>query len=105
MLGVAALTNGIFVKAYSGEDSVWYQLNSTPIKGWSDWVFCAGVDAGTIADVTNNKYEMGVRWTFSKNAAGPITLNGTNGDFIAMYSQDDLDGLSFLKAGVQGFSD
>ena len=100
MLGVAALTNGIIVAVY-GASGLIKTLTSTPIKGWHDWAMVAGSDMGTTIDITNNKLEAAVRWTFAKTSPA-INIDGALGEMLVMYSQDDLDGLTFLQAGVQG---
>lgn len=103
MLGVSALTNGILVRLYDGAASAFQNLTPTAVKGWHDWAMLAGSDIVTTIDITNNKIETSVGATFTKSTPDEIRLNGDNGDFLVMYSQDDLDGLSFLQAAVQGY--
>jgi hypothetical protein len=102
MMGVSRLTNGLMVKAYRG--GALTDLLAVPIKGWNDWTLAAGVDTAGIGDHTGNKFDMGVRWTFNK-AGIELFLDGDEGDFLVMYSQDDLDGLTALRAGIQGYND
>ena len=99
MIGVARLSNGIIVALYRGTTLV-QLLTPIPVKGWNDWNLAAGVDAG-LTDILANSYDAACRWTFSKTSP-PIKLSGAAGESIVMYSQDDLDGLSALRAAVQG---
>jgi hypothetical protein len=103
MLGVAALTNGIILAVYRG-NTLRKTITPMPIKGWSDWAMIAGSDVSTIADNTANKVEAAVRATFSKSE-NPIHLDGDQSDIFVMYTQDDLDGLTFIHAAVQGADD
>jgi hypothetical protein len=48
-----------------------------------------------------------VRWTFNRNAEGSgdstdIVLRGDNGDFLAVWCQDDLAAIAMLRFAVQG---
>ena len=113
MLGVTALTNGIFVKIFSttGGDTAVKTLTPTPVKGFTDWMMLAGgSDVTLVGDVANNKFEGGVRWTFARNTEGTahntdITLRGSLGEMLVVYSQDDLDGLSALCYAAQGWKE
>ncbi len=101
MLGLAALTNGIIVAVYRGA-TLRKTITSTPVKGWHDWAMIAGSDVATTIDVAGgNKHEAVVRATFSKPEQ-PIHLDGSQGDILVMYTQDDLAALTTLQAGVQG---
>ncbi len=100
MLGVAALTNGIIVAVYRGS-TLRKTLTPTPVKGWHDWAMLAGNDISTTHEATGNKFEVAARCTFSKTE-GEIHLEGDEGDILVMYTQDDLDGLTFFQAAVQG---
>ncbi len=108
MLGVSALTNGIFVKIFDTTGAI-KTLTPQLIKGYTDWMMLAGgPDVGLISDTGNNKYEGGVRWTFSRNVEGSnnltdIRLDGSKGEMLVVYSQDDLDGLSALCYSAQGW--
>jgi hypothetical protein len=100
LLGVTRLTNGIRVAVYNSSGLVQH-LTPTPIKGWNDWSLATGGADAPIVDITNTKIESGFRWTFTKYGP-PLTLNGADGDFLVVYSLDDLDGLSALQMAVQG---
>jgi hypothetical protein len=107
MLGVARLTNGIIVKVYDASEASYTTLTALPIKGWNDWALVVGGSDAYTGDIANNKIQGGIRWTFNRNAEGsghssPIVLQP--GDFIVVYSQDDLDGLSALRFSVQGWT-
>jgi len=107
MLGVARLSNGIYIKVWAGLDATFKTLTTLPVKGWRDWaLYCGGADA-PLSDIANTKLESGFRWTFTRNAEGTgnytdVTLNGDNGDFLVLYSQDDLDGLTAFRVMAQG---
>jgi len=99
LLGVTRLTNGIRVALYNGSGLI--QHLSPAIKGWNDWALvCGGADA-SLADITNNKLESGFRWTFA-NYGPRVRLSGPDGEFLVVYSLDDLDGLTGLRMAVQG---
>jgi hypothetical protein len=109
MLGVAALSNGIFVKVWRGDTAV-KTLTPQPIKKLADWVFLSGgPDTTVLGDIANNKFEVGVRWTFSRNAeplhGTDLALRGSLSERLVVYTQDDLDGLSGLQYGVQGWKE
>ena len=100
MLGVARLTNGIILAIY-GPDGLRHTMTPLPVKGWNDWALMAGEGSG-ISDPGNNKLETFVDWHFDTH---PLTLRDGAGEFMALYSQDDLDGLTALRAAVQGHVD
>jgi hypothetical protein len=105
-LGITALTNGINVKVYDGATGTLQSLLPKPITSWFDWgLATGGVDA--TGDTTANKVWGGFRWTFNRNAEGgignsDISLKGANGDFLIIYTQDDLDAINLLRFAVQG---
>jgi hypothetical protein len=99
LLGVARLTNGIRVAIYNGSGLV--QHLTPAIKGWNDWSLVTGGGDAPLADITNNKLESAFRWTFAKYS-DRVRLSGPDGEFLVVYSLDDLDGLSALRFSVQG---
>ena len=99
LLGVARLTNGIRVAIYNGSGLVAHL--SPAIKGWNDWSLVTGGGDSPLADIANNKLESAFRWTFAKYG-DRVRLSGPDGEFLVVYSLDDLDGLSALRMSVQG---
>jgi len=107
-LGVAALSNGLNVQVWDGVAGAFVDLLPKPITAWLDWALATG-GADTTAEVATNKTIGAFRWTFNRNAEGgigntDIVLRGDNGDFLALWCQDDLDGVDVLRFGVQGVS-
>lgn len=105
-LGVAALSNGINVQYWSGNDGQFYDLLAKPITAWLDWALVVG-GSDVPTEVATNKTIGGIRWTFNRNVEGGIgttnvTLDGSAGDFLAVWTQDDLDGIDVLRFSVQG---
>jgi hypothetical protein len=105
-LGIAALANGINVQAYDGVTAAFTDLLPKPITAWFDWGLATGGSDAT-GDSTANKVWGGVRWTFNRNAEGgigntDIVLRGDNGDFLAVWCQDDLAAINVLRFAVQG---
>ncbi len=110
MLGLSALTNGIEIKLFNGTGA-YKDLTPQAIKRFGDFVFLSGgPDTTGITDVSGNKYELGVRWTFSRiveesKHTHDIRLDGSLKDMLVIYTPDDLAALSGLEFGVQGWKE
>ena len=97
--GIAALTNGITIKAIGADDSTVLIdfTNGEPIKRSSDFASLAGTDA-PVSDSLGTDI-MPVRWTLQK-AGIPFRLN--LGESIQVTISDDLTGLTEMSAMIQG---
>lgn len=97
----AALTNGISMGVYDGSGiKYWLTDEDNPVKTNSDWVhYCYD---WTLFSYGTGNDRAGFRWTFAKSGS-PVTLNGNNGEYLAVNLNDDLTGLvdqHFLVQGV-----
>ena len=105
-LSASALTNGVNVQVYNGDDGAFYDLLAKPITSWMDWALVTG-GSDAPAEVATNKTIGGLRWTFNRNTEGGIgntdvVLNGSDGDFLAVWCQDDLNSIDIIRFSVQG---
>jgi hypothetical protein len=103
--GVTRLTNGLIVAVYDSSGIV--QTLAT-VKGWNDWALYTGGADVSVNDITNAKIEFGMRWTFGRiteqsQHVTDLRINGNDGEFLAIYTQDDLDGLTSLRFAVNGY--
>ena len=96
--GIAALTNGLTIKAFDSDDVLLIDLlDGWTIKRNGDWSNLAGIDVNksSIDD------HFGVRWTLF--AAGqPFHL--TNGQYIEILVQDDLSAINDMHILAQGYN-
>ncbi len=98
-VGETKLGTGLTVEKRNAAGII-HTLTSTPIRSWADWVLVAGTDV-PLLDLTGNTLEAAVRWTFTKS--GPaLTLQGDSGEFVVMVINDDIDGLTYQRASIQG---
>lgn len=98
-LGISKLTSGIRLEVRNAAGTV-HTLTATPVKSWNDWSLNAGNDT-PVLDLTAGHTDAAVRWTFSKT--GPrLLLDGNAGEYLALIITDDLDGLTYQRAAVQG---
>jgi len=97
--GVAALTNGITIKAIAADDSTVLIdfTNGEPIKRNAEFSSLAGTDAPILDSVGTDI--LSVRWTLEK-AGEPFKLG--LGESIQVTIQDDLTGLTEMSAMIQG---
>ncbi len=103
MLGVARLASTGIVFALYGTSGL--ITTFATIYGWHDWglyghAAIRGVAALTAAEML---------WTFNKSVEGTldqtdIKVDGALGQFLAIYTDEDLAGLVAMRYGVQGIS-
>jgi len=94
--GIAALANGLVIKVT--EDGVERTITTDPIKTNRDFVWnCYDV---AIDNATTSVLRM--RWTFSK-AGTVLVLKDFHNDNFKIVVQDDLTGIDYLKATIQGY--
>jgi len=97
----SALTNGVVVRVETDTGTV-YDLTDVSVKTNAQWgrqCYDARVDTWGVGDEFLN-----ARWTFSK-AGYPIRLDGTQGQRLAVYLQDDLSNLTDHTFYAQGFKE
>jgi len=98
--GLSELTNGIQIKLENAQGVLVDLTGGLPIKTNSDWGrFC--YDVARI-DYGNGDFSLQSRWTFN-NAGMPLKLDSNDGEFLAMYFQDDFRGLSHMSFNFQGY--
>ncbi len=93
------LSNGI--KVYVGNTlgvTKDFTLKKT-ITAWPLWGLLAGSDIPTTGGVGSDS--LSVRWTFAKGRQD-FQLDGDQGDYFAIEIQDDLSGLDYQYAMIQG---
>ena len=56
---------------------------------------------GIRLDLSGNNTDAAVRWTFTRSAPR-LHLSGPDNEFLAFIIKDDLDGLTYHRAAVQG---
>lgn len=104
--GLAALTNGVLVRAYDADDTLLLDfLDGEPIKQNSDFCLLAGTDAPVSAGAGADF--LPIRWTVAKaaeqNDGRLAALKLTEGQYIRVTVQDNLTGLDRFRGMVQGF--
>lgn len=95
----AALTNGLLIRALDADGSGVIKdfLDGEPIKVNEHFANLAGVDA--VSQPAAGLHILPVRWTFAKSGAN---LQLHVGQRLRITIQDDLTGISYLAAMVQG---
>ena len=94
--GRTALTNGVVI--YVTEDGVERNIVTDPIKTNRDFVwncYDVEIDAATTAILR-------LRWTFSR-AGTVLVLKDSFSDNFRIEINDDLSGVSYFKATIQGY--
>lgn len=94
--GISALTNGVLIKVT--EDGVERELTIDPIKRNRDFIWYA-YDISLDSAVTN---VLRMRWTFARSGT-VFTLKDNTSDNFKIIIQDDLTGIDYFKAIVQGY--
>ncbi len=98
-VGETKLGTGLTVEKRNAAGII-HTLTSTPIRSWCDWSLVAGTDT-PLLDLSGNTTELACRWTFAKSGPG-LTLQGDSGEFVVMVISDDIDGLTYQRASIQG---
>lgn len=98
--GIAALSNGITMKAFDPQgQEVFDFLQTETIKSNYGFMALAGVDV-EVKDLAALD-AVAVRWTISKGLGGPIRLHA--GMYLEIKVQDDLLALSSFETMAQGW--
>ena len=96
---LAALTNGIEIKLMDDDGEVLDLTDEIPVKTNAQWAqLCYDVD---VKSWGSGDELLVVRWTFSK-AGAPLILNCNKNAYLAVYLDDNLDGLLSHYFMVQG---
>ena len=97
----SALTNGVAVRVETDTGTV-YDLTDVTVKTNAQWgrqCYDTRIDTWGAGDEF-----LSARWTFGK-AGYPIRLDGTNGERLAVYLQDDMSNLVAHSFFVNGYKE
>ena len=100
LYGTLTLANGM--RVYMGNDdgvTIDYTAQQR-IKAWPQWGLLAGSDVPVEGNAGADP--LNVRWTFSRGTGKPIELVGAQGDYLAIDVADNMGGLDYQYAMVQG---
>lgn len=97
-LNDTAYTNGISVRLYTN-DTLTSTLTAVPVKVHAQWALNAGATVAALTADTNDA----ITWTWNlRDAAGPIRLDGSTNQLIAVVIRDTLTGLQGQEMAIQG---
>jgi hypothetical protein len=99
-LGVSALSNGIDVHLYTN-DTQTKTLTAAPVKKFQQWKLNGSVEVQS-GDAGAGTVTQGfVKWDFT-DSGGPIQVDGSTDQLIAVIVRDTLTGLTGQEMSVQG---
>lgn len=99
--GIARLTNGVVLAFYDGSTL----STIATIRGWNDFSLY-GKATNVLNDIANAKMEWAMDWDFTENVSGlditDLRIYGADGQFLAIYTVEDLAALISLRFTVIG---
>jgi hypothetical protein len=96
---IALLANGIRIYIENDEGIIKEYTSNFKIQRTHDWALLAGADVTTIGNAGADP--LVVRWTFASGYSN-ITLDGSKNERFVMEIPDNLSGLDYQVATVQG---
>ena len=100
LYGTLTLANGMRIYMGNDDGETIDYTDQQRIKAWPHWGLFAGSDVPVEGNAGADS--LLVRWTFSKGTGRPIELVGSQGDYLAIDVPDDMSGLDYQYAMVQG---
>lgn len=100
LYGTLTLANGMRIYLGNDEGVMLDYTIQQRIKAWPHWGLLAGSDVPVEGNAGSDP--LNVRWTFEKGTGGPIELVGAQGDYLAIDVADNMSGLDYHYAMVQG---
>lgn len=97
--GSASLENGIDITIHNGSGSI-FRYTKKVIQLIGEWNLLAGIDMFYTAFASGNDLAP-VRWSLDKSG-GPLELDGNEGEFMQIKTQDDMSNLVSHIAQAQG---